>query len=325
MLDDGTNRYVWGPNGLAYTVRKATGVAYVYHADGQGSVRAITDGNNAAGTSAAVVQTYVFDEFGVPTVEKQTSAGVNPENDFGYTGELRDSQVGLINLRARMYDPALGRFPQKDGYLGFRDRSASLNRYSYVENNPLTHRDPSGHAIKPGTPLVGPVSKNLALQVQPMPWPAPTMAPLPATGKQQKQTNPPCVASDSLRQARFREGNLNLLIRGPEHDQGDKCHVNVQLVGYATDKNGVTWDYNINYHVYHENDSFCANLLLGDSVWVNSIPLYSLHYAMFKLTDIMLAHWASTTDRLGDLNALVIFLQTNLYDQLGQLGELPDH
>ncbi|MCC6627279.1 MAG: hypothetical protein IT340_07740 [Chloroflexi bacterium] len=58
LLDDGTRKYVWGL-GLAYAVSGSS--VEVYHTDGLGSVRALTDG------AGALVQTQATDEFGAPT------------------------------------------------------------------------------------------------------------------------------------------------------------------------------------------------------------------------------------------------------------------
>jgi RHS repeat-associated protein len=63
---------------------------------------------------------------------------------FGYTGEQRDGESGLVYLRARMYDPTIGRFLQRDPYPGGIGAPLSLNRYSYVQNNPVNLIDPSG-------------------------------------------------------------------------------------------------------------------------------------------------------------------------------------
>jgi len=130
LLEAGTRRFVWGL-GLAYAVEG--GVALIYHADGLGSVRAITDATNA------VVQTYESDEFGVPISNPGTST-----QPFDYTGEQRDSESGLMYLRARMYDPSLGRFMQRDVLTGSKNSPRSLNRFSYVTNNPVNGVDPSG-------------------------------------------------------------------------------------------------------------------------------------------------------------------------------------
>ncbi|MBI4492852.1 MAG: hypothetical protein HY690_08685, partial [Chloroflexi bacterium] len=134
VLDDGTRKYVWGL-GLAYAVDNAGNVE-VYHEDGLGSVRAITD------ASAQVVQTYQSDEFGVASLT-QVAPGVQSQ-PFQYTGEPRDGETGFVNLRARLYDPATGRFLQRDPFPGFDTDPLSLNRYSYVANDPINATDPSG-------------------------------------------------------------------------------------------------------------------------------------------------------------------------------------
>ncbi len=66
-------------------------------------------------------------------------------NPFRYSGELWDGTTGLQYLRARWYDPSVGRFMNEDAYEGQLDNPLTLNLYTYVENNPLTHWDPMGH------------------------------------------------------------------------------------------------------------------------------------------------------------------------------------
>ncbi|PKN91158.1 MAG: hypothetical protein CVU44_20570 [Chloroflexi bacterium HGW-Chloroflexi-6] len=55
---------------------------------------------------------------------------------------------GLMFYNARWYDPALGRFAQADTIIP--DGVQGLDRYAYVNNNPLQYTDPSGH--EPNTP-----------------------------------------------------------------------------------------------------------------------------------------------------------------------------
>ena len=50
-------------------------------------------------------------------------------------------------LRARTYDPAIGRFLQRDSLLPDPKDPESLNRYTYVADNPSTYNDPSGHQL----------------------------------------------------------------------------------------------------------------------------------------------------------------------------------
>jgi YD repeat-containing protein len=67
VLTDGTLKYVWG-NGLAYATNTSGTVRNVYHDDGLGSVRAITDANGN------VSQTYQTDEFGMPRLTLKTTS-----------------------------------------------------------------------------------------------------------------------------------------------------------------------------------------------------------------------------------------------------------
>lgn len=72
--------------------------------------------------------------------------------------------TGQYYLRARYYNPVIGRFTQEDTY-----RGDGLNLYAYCANNPVMYYDPSGHdtdacgnptANDLGDPLAGQVSKE---------------------------------------------------------------------------------------------------------------------------------------------------------------------
>src|SRR5690348_16516119 len=52
----------------------------------------------------------------------------------GFTNQEHDDELALINMRGRMYDPALGRFLSPDPILGNAGFSQSWNAYSYVLN-----------------------------------------------------------------------------------------------------------------------------------------------------------------------------------------------
>jgi RHS repeat-associated protein len=104
-----------------------------YHTDALGSVRVMS---NEAGQRVA---TYTYDAFGA--VRSQTDGSGNP---FTFAGEQVDGEVGLVYLRARYYEPTVGRFINRDAFTGFADSSQSLNRYVYVNNNSVNSVDPSG-------------------------------------------------------------------------------------------------------------------------------------------------------------------------------------
>jgi RHS repeat-associated protein len=144
VLDDGSRKYLWGRDGLS-KLRITSNAAYQYfHSDGLGSVRAITD------TVPSVIQTYRTDAFGMPmTPGTQGVAG----QAFQYAGEPRDG-TGLVYLRARVYDPSVGRFLQRDAFAGHGGVPQSLNRYAYALGNPIGLVDPSGLSVEhpAGTP-----------------------------------------------------------------------------------------------------------------------------------------------------------------------------
>ena len=67
-----------------------------------------------------------------------TESGVG--NPYMFTGRRYDPEAGLYYYRARYYSPEIGRFLQPDpiGYI------AGLNLYAYVNNGPVTRKDPLG-------------------------------------------------------------------------------------------------------------------------------------------------------------------------------------
>jgi RHS repeat-associated protein len=140
-------KYVWGPSnlpgqGLAYNVTGG-GAVEVYHVDHLGNIRELTDGTVG---NAQLTTVYLTDEYGVVTTE-QAPTGQQPSTQpFRFTGELydKDAGTGFLYLRARVYDPNLGRFVQRDTLGGTPWAPASLNRYVYVANNPVNVTDPSG-------------------------------------------------------------------------------------------------------------------------------------------------------------------------------------
>ena len=69
-----------------------------------------------------------------------------------------DELVNLQYLSSRWYDPTMGRFINEDTYEGDIKNPLSLNPYTYVENNPITRTDPSGHWFVDVIFLVGDVA-----------------------------------------------------------------------------------------------------------------------------------------------------------------------
>ncbi|MCL6458434.1 MAG: hypothetical protein K6T85_10565 [Gorillibacterium sp.] len=125
-------RYVRG-NGLAARVDAAGNKQYYVH-NGHGDVVGLADGEGN------LVNSYSYDIWGNPlTTNEQV------EQPFRYSGEFWDSSTGLQYLRARWYDPSIGRFIHEDTYEGDTKNPLSQNLYTYVKNNPLRFTDPTGH------------------------------------------------------------------------------------------------------------------------------------------------------------------------------------
>ena len=70
----------------------------------------------------------------------------NQVTTYRFTGQRWDSGTALYFYNARWYDPVVGRFLAADTIVPQPGNPQSLNRYSYVLNNPLRFVDPSGHA-----------------------------------------------------------------------------------------------------------------------------------------------------------------------------------
>ncbi len=107
----------------------------VYHvlADHLGSIEAVLDAEGNA------VARYEYDAFG----NLLLAEGDRPEvrGRFGFVGRETDEVSGCYWLRARWYDPEIGRFLSPDP-LGFSAGDGNL--YCYAGNQPMSRVDPLG-------------------------------------------------------------------------------------------------------------------------------------------------------------------------------------
>ncbi|MBA9088808.1 RHS repeat-associated protein [Fontibacillus solani] len=129
-----TANYVWGPDRLLAKRDVSTNKKYYYLYNGHGDVVQIID------ESGNIVNNYQYDEWGNILQQQERI-----DNAFKYAGEIQDEETGLYYLRARYYDPEVGRFISKDTYEGQINNPLSLNLYTYVENNPSIYTDPTGY------------------------------------------------------------------------------------------------------------------------------------------------------------------------------------
>lgn len=126
-------QYLPGSPGLGY--EDEAGTWWNGMTDRQDTIRRLVD------TAGLLGDLYRYDPHG----SARPSSAALPVG-MGFAGEWRDP-AGFINLRARAYDPTLGRFVSRDTLAGLPSVPQSLNRYAYGLGNPLTFTDPSGHFV----------------------------------------------------------------------------------------------------------------------------------------------------------------------------------
>ena len=155
--------------GILVAKREAkNGALFNYHADRLGSTKLITD---AAGSTAAG-NSYAYAAFGRTVAQSGPVA-----NERGFTGQQEDSEVGLIYMGARYYDPMTGRFISPDTIVPDPANPQSLNRYAYALNNPISYVDPTGHVpVAVAVAIFSAVAEAAAFVVATAPTWAPAMA-----------------------------------------------------------------------------------------------------------------------------------------------------
>ncbi|MEW6536816.1 MAG: RHS repeat-associated core domain-containing protein [Candidatus Auribacterota bacterium] len=115
-----------------------------FHKDHLGSIDTIT---NELGQ---VLERFSYDPHGkrrntdwTPALNELALKG-NITNR-GFTGHEHIDSMDLIHMNGRVYDPILGRFLSPDPHIESMGNPQTLNRYTYVRNNPLSYTDPSGY------------------------------------------------------------------------------------------------------------------------------------------------------------------------------------
>ena len=117
--------------------------------DSLGSVATVTD--STALPDAAHTERDAYDPWGK---KRSPVTGADDNSCYsasistrGYTSHEHMNGVCLINENARVYDPLLGRFMAPDDVIADIYDGQGLNRYTYVDNRPMTLTDPTGHVM----------------------------------------------------------------------------------------------------------------------------------------------------------------------------------
>jgi RHS repeat-associated protein len=127
ILTDSVNAYVYGPSGtpveqIALATSTSTYLTYTASNDTLVST-------NQAGDETGY---WGYDAYG-------TLAFGTPTSPFGYSGQYADVTTGLVNDRARWYQPQTGSFTSRDPAFAATDTA-----YTYSRGDPVDNSDPSG-------------------------------------------------------------------------------------------------------------------------------------------------------------------------------------
>lgn len=106
-----------------------------HHYDGLSSLVGLTD------AVAAEIKRFSYDPWGNLT---RRSDELETRSRFMFASEDPDESTQLYYLRARWYDPSVGRFLTPDPVQLSALDVRSLNRYPYSRNNPVSWVDHSG-------------------------------------------------------------------------------------------------------------------------------------------------------------------------------------
>jgi RHS repeat-associated protein len=126
-----TAYYIYGADGLESRILP-NGTTEYYVSDYRGNVVAMVDASN----SAIVTHKYQYDDFGAVAQKQETD--YNPFRYVGKHGVMYFTD-NLYYMRARFYDPNIGRFLTEDPIW-------STNLYPYADNNPIMRLDPEGES-----------------------------------------------------------------------------------------------------------------------------------------------------------------------------------
>lgn len=112
-----------------------------YLKDHLGSITGFT------GDNGVLLEEMSYDAWGQRRNADWTASttAINSSHERGFTNHEHYDLFAMIDMNGRVYDAVLGRFLQADPYIQDATDLQALNRYSYMDNNPLSGTDPTGY------------------------------------------------------------------------------------------------------------------------------------------------------------------------------------
>jgi len=162
---DGTGsekrRYTYGRDLVSVSQSYPAGTLsnLFYQYDALGSVRVVSDENGA------LANRYGYTAFGEE--ESELTSETFPQS-YRFTGERYDDATEFYYLRARMYDPRIGRFTAADPV---EDQVNRCHLYDYCHNDPVNYVDLDGRQMETLASLA--VGLQINIQTNASPWNTP--------------------------------------------------------------------------------------------------------------------------------------------------------
>jgi RHS repeat-associated protein len=127
----GSRQGAGGIGGLLARTDHGSGQSAFYHADGNGNITALVNGQQL------VVARYIYDPFG-NTLSR--SGALADANLYRFSSKEYHEPSGLVYYLYRFYDPNLQRFVNRDPI----EETGGVNLYGFLYNDPLNWIDPLG-------------------------------------------------------------------------------------------------------------------------------------------------------------------------------------
>ena len=130
---DCTLGVIWtdiSPNG-----QKGKNCVKLFYSDTKGNI------THVIGSDGSVDEQFRYDAFGMCKMSEKGNESTT------YEGRPIDIQTGLLDFKARWYDPVFGRFTTPDNITDEDSLKLvdGMNRFAFENNDPINHIDPSGH------------------------------------------------------------------------------------------------------------------------------------------------------------------------------------
>ncbi|WP_167481780.1 RHS repeat-associated core domain-containing protein [Leptospira bouyouniensis] len=143
-VNDEGNDYIPGTGAIVPPISPTTssGISF-QHADHLGSVSFLSDskGNPLSGGDWTGRSRIAYKPYGLI---HRTDSGGPDISKIKYAGQTEEKESGLYYMKARYYDPFVGRFLTGDQKV-YPKQIHGMNRYMYANGNPINYHDPTGY------------------------------------------------------------------------------------------------------------------------------------------------------------------------------------